>query len=68
MAAAISRTSMRSAALLADDDDFVAGLDVDVGDVDHHHVHADGADDRHAPAADQHEAAVAACGVSRPSA
>src|SRR5699024_6698140 len=50
-------------ALLADDDDLVARFDVDVGHVDHHHVHADGADDGDAPAAHQDHAAVAAPGV-----
>ena len=45
-------------ALLADDDDLVARLHLDAGDVDHHHVHGHGADDRRAAAANQHAAAA----------
>ena len=56
--AAISRTSMRSSPCDADDHDFVAGRDVQAGDVGHQHVHAHRADDRRAAAADQHRAAA----------
>ena len=62
MAAAISRASIRCqlVALPPEQHDFVAGPHLaEVGDVDGHHVHRDGADDRDPPAADQHVAASA---------
>ena len=63
MAAAISRASIccqRLVALPAEEHDLVARLHVaEVGDVDGDHVHRHGADDRHAPAANQHVAAAA---------
>ena len=66
---AISRAVISLVALPADDDDLVAGRDVEPGDVDHDHVHAHGADDRHALAADEHrraagQARVEAVGVA----
>ena len=49
----------RLVALRAEEHNFVARADVvDVGDVRREHVHADGADDRRALAADQHGAAI----------
>src|SRR5688572_3221471 len=40
--------------LAADDDDFVAGVDLDVRHVDGNHVHIDGPDDGRARSANQH--------------
>ena len=57
MAAAISRTSMRSPPCAPEDHHLVAGRRRRARDVDHHHVHAHGADDRRAPAAHEHVAA-----------
>ena len=45
-------------ALAADDHDFVARRDVEARDVDHDHVHANRAHDRHPAAAHEHRSAI----------
>ena len=58
IAAAISRTSIccqLSVTLTTDEHDFVARLYfAEFGHVDRHHVHRDGADDRHAASSNEH--------------
>ena len=61
--AAISRTSIRSAPCSPMMTTSSPGDDVHLGHVNHHHVHAHGADDRHAPPTDQHVTAAAETGV-----
>ena len=56
--AATSRTPIDSSPCVTDDDDLIARRDVGAGHVDHRHVHAHRADDGHAAAANEHEAAA----------